>query len=158
AIDSITSPWARPAWAAGEPERTPLMAAPLLWLPLVIPLWALNSTPRKPVAPMCTVSEAWPASIWLARARARLIGIAKPWVVCDDPDEGCWPDGACAPPNGDCPLGDWLPPHGFCPSPNWSHGHCWSGDWLPDEAWPVVEAAVLMPTTWPAVLASAPPE
>src|ERR1051326_8873671 len=165
AIDSITSPWARPAWAAGEPWRTPLMAAPeLLWLPPEKPppsmlLWELNPTRRKRVVPMCTVSEALPASIWSAMVRALLIGIAKPWVwVCDDPDEGCWPEGVCDPPNGDCPSGDWLPPHGFCPLPNWSHGHCSSGDWLPDEAWAVLEAAVLMPMTWPWVLASAPPE
>ena len=36
--------------------------------------------------------EELPASIWLAMDRARLIGIAKPWVW-DDPDED-WPEGA----------------------------------------------------------------
>ena len=40
----------------------------------------MASTPRKPVAPMCTVPEALPASIWPAMARALLIGIVKAWV------------------------------------------------------------------------------
>ena len=40
-----------------------------------------TSTPRKAVAPMCTVDEALPASIWSAIAVAWLIGMANAWVA-----------------------------------------------------------------------------
>ena len=40
----------------------------------------MTPTPSRPVGPMCTVSDAWPASICWARATAPLIGIAKAWV------------------------------------------------------------------------------
>ena len=61
------------------------------------------------MAPMCTVLEALPASIWPAMARALLIGIEKA-CVWDCPDEdGDWLD-------GDCSEGDWLePPNGSWP-------------------------------------------
>ena len=73
----ITSPWPSPAAAAGVPDAAPASATPdePCWSELAI------SRPRKAVAPMCTVDEAWPASIWLATDSAVSIGIAKPCVV-----------------------------------------------------------------------------
>src|SRR5579872_457535 len=89
AIEVITSPCDSPAVAAGDPERTPSTATPPLPCPPDPPNPpnpeepeepddpSLEScTPRKPVAPMCTVLGAWPPSISLAMDSARLIGIA----------------------------------------------------------------------------------
>src|SRR5215469_934942 len=45
------------------------------------------STPRNAVAPMCTVDEGVPASIWLAIEDALVIGIANAWVAAC-----AWPD------------------------------------------------------------------
>ena len=73
----ITSPWPSPAVAAGCLTRRPRGATPdePCWSELAI------SRPRKAVAPMCTVDEAWPPSIWAATDSAVSIGIAKPCVV-----------------------------------------------------------------------------
>src|SRR5580693_10313445 len=103
-IESITSPSDRPAWAAGDPGRVPATVTPELSCspPGMNELPDdPSSTPRKPVAPMCTVLEALPASIWPAMAKALLIGIEKA-CVWDCPDEdGDWLDGHCS-------EGDWL--------------------------------------------------
>src|SRR6059058_2162920 len=52
------------------------------------------STPRNAVAPMCTVDDAVPASIWSAIEDALVIGMANAWVAawvwldCDgEPEE-----------------------------------------------------------------------
>src|SRR5579875_4210222 len=77
ATEVMTSPAARPALAAGLPGVVPAIVTPE-------ENWALEPailTPRKAVAPMCTVDEAWPASIWRAMDRAVLIGIEYPCVV-----------------------------------------------------------------------------
>src|SRR5580698_7569115 len=82
--ETITSPAARPAWLAGDPETTPATEAPLpAGTPLDAALLAVAMpTPRNPVGPRCTVAEAWPASIWRTMESAALIGIARP---------GSWP-------------------------------------------------------------------
>src|SRR5512146_2566486 len=81
ATEVITSPWARPALAAGVPEVTPAICTP--WLEaygLVV-----MATPRKAVGPMCTLPAPLPASICLAIDSAVLIGIVKPCVALPDP-------------------------------------------------------------------------
>ena len=81
----------RPARPAGDPETTPGDdgTAPA-GTPLAAALPAdMICTPRNAVAPMCTVAEEVPASIWSAIDSAWLIGIAKAWV--------CWPDWNCEP-------------------------------------------------------------
>ena len=60
-----------------EPPK-PLSPEPVLELPA-----GLTSTPRKAVVPMCTVDEAFPATIWRAMVSAVLIGMAKPCVPDD---------------------------------------------------------------------------
>lgn len=80
--ETITSPAARPARAAGNPAMTPATPACVLnGLPGTLD--STSSTPRKPLAPTWTVAEEWPASIWPAMEAARLTGIAKPWVAPD---------------------------------------------------------------------------
>src|SRR4029077_9560116 len=102
-----TSPSPSPAVAAGVPDAAPASATPdePCWSEVAI------SRPRKAVAPMCTVDEAWPASIWAAMDSAALIGTAKPCVVLAWPelDDPVLPDPV---------LPDPLPPDPPNPSPN----------------------------------------
>src|ERR1700692_3255240 len=90
----MTSPSASPAWAAADPFTTPATGAPPeAELPSPLPKppnppaldGGETSTPRNGVAPMCTVDDAWPASIWLAIDVASVIGMANAWVAgcCD---------------------------------------------------------------------------
>src|ERR1700749_3710354 len=84
----ITSPSARPAVAAGEPDSVPWTSAPEGVPPVLPPVLpkppselpdelpaAETSTPRNAVVPMWTVEEAVPASICLATVMASLIGM-----------------------------------------------------------------------------------
>src|ERR1017187_2200028 len=72
----ITSPWVRPALAAGDPDTVPAMVAPLVAFPPKLPVADWTYTPRKAVAPMWTSAEVVPASICLAMDSAASIGIA----------------------------------------------------------------------------------
>src|SRR5258708_6253823 len=81
ATEVTTSPWARPALAAGVPEVTPAICTPWLEASGLVEI----ATPRKAVAPTCTEPAPLPASICLAIEVAALIGIVKPCVVLPDP-------------------------------------------------------------------------
>src|SRR5207244_1452750 len=76
-IDVIVSPAASPACAAAPPDSTLVISAP--------PLVSATPTPRNAVAPMWTVLDEVPASIWPAMLAAWLIGIAYPRPVPDCP-------------------------------------------------------------------------
>ena len=69
-IAVITSPWTRPALAAGVPDWAPATSAPEVVCWLAIPM------PMNAVAPMWTTDDSCPASICLAMDSAVLIGIA----------------------------------------------------------------------------------
>ena len=62
------------------------------------------STPRKAVAPMCTVDDGVPASIWSAIEDALVIGMANAWVgVC------AWPDCDGKPEAGEAEAAVFMP-------------------------------------------------
>src|SRR5579872_4774748 len=74
----IVSPPVRPALAAGVPDTTSAIGKPVAELKLVPSL-----TPRKALAPIWTVDDFCPFTIWVAIWVAALIGIAYPSVDAD---------------------------------------------------------------------------
>src|SRR5258708_34516207 len=95
------------AGGGGVPVCAAAIATPcVVWKP-----WPEESidTPRHAVAPMCTVDDAWPASICLAMVRAVSIGMAYPCVV--EPDDPAEPDDPEDPLNPEAPEPEPNPPH-----------------------------------------------
>src|SRR5215831_13216022 len=62
------------------------------------------STPRNAVAPMCTVDDGVPASIWSAIEDALVIGMANAWVAV-----WAWPDCDGEPEAGEAEAAVFMP-------------------------------------------------